>query len=100
MKGAVKHDEGKLRYDLIPPYALSALAEVYTIGAQKYGDRNWEKGMSFGRVFGALCRHAWAWWAGEKKDQEDGQHHLASVVWCAFTLFEYERRGTGIDDRE
>ena len=41
-----KNDGGKLRYDLIPPRALEALAYVYTIGAAKYSDRNWEKGIS------------------------------------------------------
>lgn len=35
--------EGKPRYDLIPLEPLKRLAELYARGAQKYGDRNWEK---------------------------------------------------------
>jgi hypothetical protein len=94
-----KNDNGKLRYDLIPTYPLSKLAEAYTLGAGKYDDHNWRKGFKWGRVFAALCRHAWAWWRGERDDPQDGQHHLASVAWCAFALMEYEKFGTGEDDR-
>lgn len=94
-----KDDGGKLRYDLIPSEALDALAFVYTVGAKKYDDNNWAKGMKWGRVFGAMMRHGWKWVRGESIDPEDGQHHLASVAWCAFTLFMYELKKVGEDDR-
>jgi hypothetical protein len=94
-----KNDDGKLRYDLIPPRALEALAYVYTIGAKKYGDYNWHKGMSWGRIISAMFRHIAAWLMGCSKDPHDGQHPLASVAWCAFTLMEYERLGLGEDTR-
>ena len=94
-----KDDSSKLRYDLIPPYALEALAHVYTIGATKYGDDNYLHGMDWSRVGGALMRHYEAWREGEPEDQEDGQLHLASVAWCAFTLMVYDYYGIGNDDR-
>ena len=97
--GARKNDGGKLRYDLIPVYPIERLAEVYSIGAVKYDDRNWERGMVWGRVFRAMLSHAWKWWRGETYDPVDGQHHLASVAWCAFALMEYEHRRVGTDDR-
>jgi hypothetical protein len=95
----VKYDDGKLRFDLIPVTPLKELARVYTIGSVKYDDRNWEKGLSWGRVFAAMMRHGWTWWKGEKFDKVDGQHHLASVVWCAFALMEYENTRRSFDDR-
>ena len=97
--GGRKDDDGKLRYDLIPGYPLGQLAAVYTLGAGKYTDHNWRKGMRWGRLFAAMCRHAWAWWCGERLDPQDGQHHLASVAWIAFTLMEYEKYKLGEDDR-
>lgn len=101
LKGGVKNDHGKLRYDLIPPEGLDALAEVYTIGAGKYADRNWELGIKWGRVFGAMLRHAIKWLGGESYDPVDGQHHLASVAWCALALITYEKRGmVEFDDRK
>jgi hypothetical protein len=94
-----KDDAGKLRFDLIPTQPLKELARVYTIGAKKYADRNWEKGLQWGRVFAAMMRHAWSWWGGERCDPVDGQHHLSSVAWCAFALMEYERTHAELDDR-
>lgn len=96
---AVKFDEGKPRYDLIPPEAIEGLAAIYGMGAKKYEARNWEKGMSWGRVFAAMMRHAWAWWRGEEHDPKDGQHHLLSVMWCASVLFSWSVRADGTDDR-
>lgn len=95
----IKHDEGLLRMDLIPGYPLMRLAEVYTIGAAKYADDNWRKGISYKRIFAAMMRHAWKWFMGETFDSVDGQHHLASVAWGAFTLMEYEITHSEFDDR-
>ena len=50
-KEGLKHDQGKLRFDLIPPEALIELAKVLTYGASKYNDRNWEFGMAYGRLY-------------------------------------------------
>ena len=96
---AIKHDSSKARYDLIPADALYGLAQMYTQGAEKYGDYNWELGMDWHRVYAALQRHANKWWRREVYDQEDGQHHLLSVIWCAMTLYAYEARGLGNDNR-
>jgi hypothetical protein len=97
--GGVKNDREKLRYDLLPVLPLDLVAEVYTIGAKKYDDRNWESGMAWHRMHRAMLSHALAFWNGETRDPDGGQHHLASVVFCAMALMEYEAKGTGIDDR-
>lgn len=93
-----KDDTGKLRFDLLPPKALRALAEVYTVGAVKYGDRNWEDGLLWGRVYAAIQRHLWAFWGGEDLDPEDGLPHLAHAAWGCFALMEYAERPE-LDDR-
>lgn len=69
-KSGAKKDDGKLRFDLLPSDALEEIAFVYTIGAKKYADRNWEQGIKWGRVFAATMRHAWAYWRGERYDRE------------------------------
>lgn len=96
---AVKYDAGKARYDLLPPDALEALVAIYTSGAEKYGDRNWERGMGWGRVFGAAMRHLFAFWRGEDRDPESGQPHLAHAAWNCMTLLAYYLRGIGTDPR-
>ena len=86
------------RFDLIPPEALWALAEVYGRGAQKYADRNWELGYPWSLCVGALMRHLLRWIMGERCDPETGCHHLAQVAWHAFALFTFEARQKGTDD--
>lgn len=73
------------------------------------GERNWERGMSWSRVFGAAMRHAWAWWGGKapttenfalgELDMETGKSHLWHLGCCVAFLIAFEERGTGTDDR-
>lgn len=100
MNQARKDDHGKLRFDLIPPGPLQQLAEVYTVGAAKYGDRNWEQGLAWGRVFAAIQRHLWAFWGGEAQDPEDGLSHLAHAAWGCFALMEYAQTHPEMDERK
>lgn len=97
--GAVKADTDKVRIDLFPGDALLAISDILTSGAKKYEDRNWEKGMKWSRPFGALMRHMWAWWQGEKFDTETGKSHLWHAGCCIVFLIAYEIRGVGLDDR-
>lgn len=96
----VKDDASKQRYDLLPPEALEGWVKVLTFGANKYADRNWEKGLLYSRVFGAAMRHLWAWWRGEDNDPETGESHLDHATCCVTFLSTYMKRGmTSFDDR-
>jgi hypothetical protein len=86
------------RFDLIPPRPLWRVAEVYGIGSRKYDDRNWEKGYSWGLSLAALERHLNLWKQGEVFATDDGQHHLASVIWHCLTLMEFEETHPEKDD--
>ncbi len=98
MKG-VKHSDGKARFDLIPPLPLIEVAHVYSVGAEKYEDRNWEKGVPWCKYFAAMQRHMQAWLAGEDCDEESGLHHMAHAAWGCLTLIEYARTHPELDDR-
>lgn len=98
--GAVKHDGNKPRMDLIPPEALLAMGEMFRHGAEKYSDRNWEKGMDWGRVYASLMRHLTAFWMGEDIDPDSGKPHLYCALTCAAMLVTYYEREIGEDDRE
>lgn len=99
LKEAQKFDMDKPRYDLLPPELMEQTAKILTFGAQKYAVRNWELGMDWSRVFGALQRHMWAWWGGEDLDPETGESHLAHACCCIAFLTAYEQRKVGTDDR-
>lgn len=104
-----KKDEGKPRMDLIPPELVFALATILALGAKKYTDRNWERGMDWGRVYAACMRHLWAWWGGRGQtsksflfgdlDDESKYSHLWHALACITFLVTYEERNIGIDSR-
>lgn len=109
MKEGLKFDTDKVRFELLPPELLYATATILTFGAKKYADRNWELGMNWSRVFGALMRHMWCWFGGKgptsknfvfgSTDDETGHSHLWHAACCLAFLIAYEERGTGVDDR-
>lgn len=70
----IKYDSGKLRYGLIPPEAMLALAKVLTYGSKKYTDNSWQNLPDFEqRYTDALMRHLEAHRSGQVIDSvEDG----------------------------
>ena len=96
---AIKHDEEKPRTDLLPTDALMAVADTFSYGAKKYSDRNWEKGMAWGRLSGALLRHVFLWMGGQDVDKESGKSHLAHAACCSLMLLALVLRNKGTDDR-
>ncbi len=95
IEGGKKNDQGKLRMDLIPPEAERALAEVLTHGSEKYGDRNWESGIRYSRIYGALRRHLLAWIEGELVDKDSGLPPLWHALCCLSFLVTYGIRDMG-----
>lgn len=95
----LRYNQNKLRYDLFEPHAMKELAKVFTIGANKYEPRNWEKGMSWQSVLASLERHKEAFKKGEDYDQETGCLHMAHVAWNALALVSYYSIYPQGDDR-
>lgn len=77
----MKFDKGKLRYSLIPPIIIKALASVLTYGAKKYKPNNWQNVDDTDRYWDALYRHLEARREGEIFDKESKLPHL----WHAIT---------------
>jgi hypothetical protein len=84
--GAVRDTAGdKPRPDLFSPFALNRIGDWLGIGAKKYDERNWEKGMPISRVIASLMRHLLAYMMG-KKDED----HMAAVATNAMFILHYE----------
>ena len=98
-KGGDRFNEGKLRYDLIEPYALEQLVKVFTLGAKKYAPRNWEKGMSWTSVLASLKRHTAEFEKGIDFDEETGLYHAIHAAWNAMALVSYYKIAPQFDDR-
>lgn len=84
-----RYNKGKLRYDLIPHSLNEEVAKVLSIGAEKYGEHNWEKGMQWTSVLASLKRHIAKFESGEDYDSETGLYHISHVITNAMFLLEY-----------
>ena len=83
----IKNDSGKTRYDLIDWPFVEGMAEVLTLGADKYSDDNWKRVKPFrSRYVGAAMRHFVAWICGERLDKESGLSHLYHLGCCIMFL--------------
>ena len=85
----MKFDQDKVRMELLSVPAMMGTARVLTFGAKKYADRNWENGIEYSRVYGALLRHMTAWWDGEDLDPETGLSHLHHASCCIMFLQQF-----------
>lgn len=93
-----RYDSGKPRVELLPSSAIEAMANVFTQGAEKYGDRNWERGMDWSRTYASMMRHMLAIGNGQFYDQESGQLHLAHIMAnAAFLIYYHENYIQGCD---
>lgn len=80
--GAIREpNNGRGRYDLISPIALKALAIHYERGAEKYVDRNWEKGLPLSRHLNSALRHLQNYLSGDREED-----HLSACVFNCFAI--------------
>lgn len=110
---ALRFNYGKIRYDLIPPYALEQVAKIFTYGATKYAPYNWRKGMPWSECEASLKRHLQAYAAGDDYDYDkncegcisgscknhSGIYHMAGVAVNAIFLLDFYRSNPKFDDR-
>lgn len=96
----LRFNENKLRYDLLPESAIEEIAKIMTYGANKYAERNWEKGMDWSKCEASLKRHLRAYKKGIDYDEETSCLHIAHVAVNAMFLTEYYRIAPHRDDRQ
>lgn len=98
--GGMKHDQEKIRLDLLSSIWVNGVGAVLTFGAKKYADHYWREGIKLSRLLGASLRHTFAFLNGEDLDPETKLSHLYHASCClmfAAELFETSREA--VDDR-
>jgi hypothetical protein len=84
--GAVRDTaEGKSRPDLISPYAQMRKGLWLALGAKKYAERNWERGMPISRCIASMERHIQQYKMGMTNED-----HLAAIAVNAEFIMHYE----------
>lgn len=85
-----KYDEGKPRFDLIPPLASLDLAHVLEFGSRKYSDDNWKKVSDLEkRYLRAALSHINAHQRGQCFDSETNRLHLTHAVASLMFVIEH-----------
>lgn len=75
--GAVRSADCKnVRYDLISPIGLAALARTYAEGAEKFGVCNWENGMPVTDLLNHAIAHIYKFLGGDRSED-----HLGHAAW-------------------
>lgn len=82
--GAVRDiSENKGRMDLLPMRALMEVSRLYEAGCLKYGDRNWEAGISTHCYADSGPRHFARFMIGQNDEP-----HLTQAVWNMLCLLD------------
>lgn len=92
--GATREKAKLPRYDLIPVTVLRRLGFRYLEGSEKYGDRNWEKGMSWQDTYNHTIEHLTKFRNGEEPTDD----HLAGAMWGLAALMEYQTTHPELND--
>lgn len=75
--GAVRSERrGKGRFDLLPFEGLRRIAIRYEGGAEIFGARNWEMGMTLSELMSSAIRHA-----TQAADGQTDEDHFAAAGW-------------------
>lgn len=99
MSRALRYNEGKPQLSRIPWDAQEEEARVWTYGAEKYGDKNWEKLWDEDTMrvcLDSALRHIAAMTRGELSDTESGLLHAAHVRSNMGMIIRYIRQITEV----
>lgn len=90
---ALRFDEGKSNWSLMPFEAVEEINKVLEFGAKKYAAWNFTKngGMNHSRILNSLLRHIFSYMRGEDKDPESGLSHLAHAGCNILFLLYYKK---------
>jgi hypothetical protein len=80
-----------VRFDLLDFEFLQALAHIAHVGAEKYGDRNWQKGLAGSK--GGLnhaVKHIAEYQTGVLNDYGPRRLHLAQAAWNLMAEFYFD----------
>ena len=92
-KEALRFDEGKTNWSLMPFEAVEEINKVLEFGANKYAEWNFvnDGGMKHSRILNSCLRHIFAYMRGQDLDPESGLSHLAHAGCNILFLLYYNK---------
>lgn len=98
--GSLRYNTGKPQMSLLDPNFMLGMAEVMTIGLEKYGKANWQKGNYLSVPYDSAQRHMQKFWMGQSIDEESEKHHLFHAAVNLMFMYYYEKNYSEMDDRD
>ena len=80
LKELVINNKPKTKFSLLPQAAMKEVADVLTMGAEKYDEYNFSKGAKDTTYIDAALRHINTYLMNEDIDLESKKHHLAHAA--------------------
>ena len=93
-KSGARSSKIALRFDLIPPIFINRTARRFTIGFEKYGEGNYQKGLRDREFLQDRLNHLQEHLYLFLKEGNEKDDNLAAIAWCVSILMEAEERGT------
>jgi hypothetical protein len=91
--GAKRSEKIAARYDLIPSGPLRRLALRYGLGASRYGEYNWQKGLPLSDTYNHILAHLNNFRDAAMHGCDTEDDELAGAAWGIFTLMFFQDRG-------
>lgn len=99
MQQADRHNDGKLKWSLVPQSALEPMVRVMEYGAEKYAPHNYMRGLHITTICESLKRHLDAFMEGEDDDPESKLSHIGHIQANALFLSWMMKHRPDMDDR-
>ncbi len=96
---ALKYDNGKVDWSLMPIEAMEEVIKVFEKGALKYARNNYRHGFNSNRLIASCLRHITTWQRGTDLDEETQLSHLSHAICCLLMLRTNEIDGVLEDGR-
>ena len=100
VREASRYNDGKPQISYLGDIkeALEILANVFEMGADKYGRDNWKKGFNKKTMLDSMGRHYLKLAAGQELDEESGLDHAAHLAWNALAYMQLKAEGSLFDE--
>lgn len=98
-EAALRYNDGKPKWSLVPMKALEPMVYVLMFGAEKYASWNWTKGLSYSSIIDSMQRHINQFMDGEDIDKESKLHHIGHILCNALFLSWMILNKPEMDDR-
>lgn len=96
---AERHNQNKLRWNLVDFKSVEEMLKVLEFGAVRYAPDNWKKGLNKEEILESTQRHLVELFNNNTIDDDSKLHHMGHIMCNAMFYLFHERNGTFVKER-